>query len=113
MSETQMPRCMFETILERFGIVPTLVYVYLTAVEHRHGRRYEGGTGRASASAFALRRIANPPLPRTTQPAVPARCCWRSPPRRANTSRSKARRRTWPSSGVGVAKRRSAVESVP
>ena len=42
MSETQMPRCMFETILERFGIVPTLVYVYVTAVEHRHGRRYEG-----------------------------------------------------------------------
>src|SRR5215470_8039733 len=48
-----MPRCMLETILDRFGIVPTLVYVYLTAEKHRYRRRYEdGGDWRASASAF-------------------------------------------------------------
>ena len=38
---TQMPRYMFETILDRFGPTATLAYVYLTAEKHRYRRRFE------------------------------------------------------------------------
>ena len=44
-----------ETILDRFGIVPTLVYVYLTAEMHRYRRRYEN-RGRFYVSLGELQR---------------------------------------------------------